>query len=45
MWPQGDLGLHDFTAASAQTATAPARIEKSYGPADNWPTGCGWPSA
>jgi hypothetical protein len=37
LWPQGAIwGLHDFTAASAQNGDSfRARIEKSYGPADN----------
>jgi hypothetical protein len=37
MWPQGAVwGLHDFTTMGAQGGGAfRARIEKSYGPADN----------
>jgi len=37
MWPQGAMwGMHDFTAMGAQGGGAfRARIEKSYGPADN----------
>lgn len=37
MWPQGsNWGLHDFTTAGAQNGGSfRARIEKSYGPADN----------
>ena len=37
MWPQDAIwGLHDFTAAGAQNGDSfRARIEKSYGPADN----------